>query len=335
VGHLLLTAGADLVIWLLVILFAMRALLRDRPRLWLAAGAAAGLGLYNRHLVILLLIGLGAGLLLVGPRRVLRSPWLWGGAALAVVVGSPNLIYQIANDFPQLDMAAALVENKGDEARVLFVPMQFIVLGPPLAPIWIAGLVTLLRDRRLRPVRAFAVAYPLICVLLLVIAGQFYYTMGLIVTLYAAGCVATERWLASGATAARRAVITAAIVLNVVASAVLSLPVLPVDVLARTPIPELNQAARDQIGWVAYVRQVADVYATLPADERARAVVITGNYGEAGALARYGPAQGIPANMVDRMSCGTSARHRSPLTWSSPSGWAAMASSAIGLAGAR
>jgi hypothetical protein len=293
VGHLLLTATTDLVVWLLVILFVIRALLRDRPRNWLAAGAVAGVGLYNRHLVILLLLGLAVGLLLVGPRRVLATRWPWAGAALAVVIGAPNLVYQIANDFPQLDMAAALAENKGDEARPLFVPMQLISLGLFLAPIWIAGFVTLLRDRRLRPVRALAVAYPVICLLLIVIAGQFYYTMGLVLALYAAGSVATVRWLAGRPW--RWALVGVALALNVALSAVIALPVLPVDVLARTPIPEINQATRDQIGWPAYVRQVGAVYQSLPADEQSRAVIITGNYGEAGALIRYGEPYGLPA----------------------------------------
>jgi hypothetical protein len=132
----------------------------------------------------------------------------------------------------------------------------------------------------------------LICVLLLVIAGQPYYTLGLLLALYAAGCVPTARWLAGRS--GRRALIVAALAVNIVMSAVIALPILPVSALARTPIPAMNQTARDQIGWPAYVRQVADAYRALPADERAVAVIITGNYGEAGALGRYGGRYGLP-----------------------------------------
>src|SRR5213595_2998997 len=89
-GHLLSTASVDLVVWLLVILFAVRALLRRAPRWWLAAGVAAGLGLSNKQLVVLLLIGLLAGLLIAGPRAELRSPWLWAGAGIALLLGAPN-----------------------------------------------------------------------------------------------------------------------------------------------------------------------------------------------------------------------------------------------------
>src|SRR3954463_8758776 len=96
-GHVLSTATVDLVVWLLVILFAIRALLRGQPRWWLAAGVSAGLGMYNKQLVVLLLIGILAGLLIAGPRTELRSPWLWSAAAIALVLAAPNLVYQIAH----------------------------------------------------------------------------------------------------------------------------------------------------------------------------------------------------------------------------------------------
>lgn len=292
-GHVTLTAGPDLIMWLLVILCLMRALLRDRPRYYLLAGLFAGLALYNKHLVILLLLTFAAGLLAVGPRRVLLSRWLWAGAAIAVVVGLPNLLYQIANHFPQISMADALARDKGDDARITLVPLQVAWLGPLFAPVWIAGMVTLLRRAELRPIRAFAVAYPLMIVLLFVVAGQPYYSFGLLAALFAIGAVATERWLAGRAV--RRGLIAAAVVVNCGFAVLTSLPVLPVDVVGGTFVPALNQAIRDEIGWPRYVRQVAAVYDALPEQDKARSVLITGNYGEAGALDRYGRALGLPA----------------------------------------
>jgi 4-amino-4-deoxy-L-arabinose transferase-like glycosyltransferase len=290
VGHVLQTASLDLVVWAAFVLFAVRAL-RGSPRWWLAAGAVVGLGLYNKLLVVLLLIGLGVGILAVGPRSVLRSGWLWAGVALALVLGAPNVVYQVVNDFPQSKMASALAENKGDEARATFVPFQFLLLGLALAPVWIAGLVAIWRDRA---VRAFAVAYPVICVLLLILAGQPYYTTGLLVAMYAAGCGPALAWVGRGS-AGRRWLLGAGLALNVVISAVVALPLLPVRAFGDTFIPEANQAARDTVGWPTYVRQVADVYGRLAPAERAATVILTGNYGEAGAIDRYGAAYGLPA----------------------------------------
>jgi hypothetical protein len=88
--------------------------------------------------------------------------------------------------------------------------------------------------------------------------------------------------------------VVAAVVLNAVVSAVVALPLLPVTVLGATPVPGLNQLAGDQVGWPTYVREVAAVYGALPAADRARAVVVASNYGEAGALTRYGPPLRLP-----------------------------------------
>jgi 4-amino-4-deoxy-L-arabinose transferase-like glycosyltransferase len=115
-GHLLLTATFDLLVWAAVILFMLKALVRESPRWWLAAGAATGIGLYNRHLVVLLLLSVGLGALLLGPRRLFATRWLWLGVAVALLVGAPNLIYQATHGWPQFAMAHALAVHKGHDA---------------------------------------------------------------------------------------------------------------------------------------------------------------------------------------------------------------------------
>ncbi|WP_018352614.1 ArnT family glycosyltransferase [Longispora albida] len=276
-GHLAVTSGPDLVVWLLVILFAQRALGRGEPRWWLAAGVAAGLGLYNKHLVVLLLLGLAAGLLAAGPRRVLASPWLWAGVAVAVVIGAPNLWYQVTNGFPQLEMAEAVRRTKGGESRATLLPIQLLVLGPLLVPVWIAGLV---RAARRAELRAFAVAYPVILVLVFVTAGQPYYPSGLLLALYAMGCVTAARWF--------RVYAWPAVALNVVTAIVIALPIVPAGLLGSTPIPEMHPGTRDQIGWEAYAAQAEAVRQGLSQEEQAMTIVLTSNYGEAGALRRFG-----------------------------------------------
>lgn len=162
-------------------------------------------------------------------------------------------------------------------------------LGPLFVPVWVAGVVTLLRDPALRPVRAFGLAYPLMLVLLFLIAGQPYYTVGLLAALFAIGTVPVERRVT------RRWILVAGAAVNAGFAILTSLPVLPVGVVGGTPIPAINQGISDQVGWRRYVRQVADVYEALPAQDKPGTVLLTGNYGEAGALDRYGPALGLPA----------------------------------------
>lgn len=290
-GHLLVTSTLDMVLSAAILLGVARALLRD-GRWWLAVGLLVGLALYNKHLVVLTLIAIGIGLVAVGPRRVLWSKWLLAGVAIAVVVGAPNIVYQVSHDWPQLEMARAIERNKGDESRLLFLPLQLALVGVFLAPVWFAGLIHLLRDPSLRPVRALAVAYPVLCVLVLATGGQPYYTAALVLALFAAGSIPTVRWF-SGRTW-RTVAFGLAFVASVGISTLVALPLLPVSLLARTSIADLNQATSDQIGWPTYVRQVADVHRGLSPADADRAVIITANYGEAGALDRFGGPYDLP-----------------------------------------
>lgn len=131
---------------------------------------------------------------------------------------------------------------------------------------------------------------------LLLLGGQFYYTTGFLLILFAAGAPVAERWVRSlpDATARRAGLLTRMLVVGVATSAVVALPVVPERLLTLTPMPLMNPAVGDQIGWPTYARQVADAHRTLPPADRSGAVVIADNYGEAGALARYGPELGLP-----------------------------------------
>ncbi|HXR42019.1 MAG TPA: glycosyltransferase family 39 protein, partial [Acidothermaceae bacterium] len=83
-GHALLTATIDLPVWPAILLFVIRAQLRDEPRWWLLAGLVVGLSMYNKLLVALLLVAVAVGFLLVGPRRGLMSRWLLAAGVLAL-----------------------------------------------------------------------------------------------------------------------------------------------------------------------------------------------------------------------------------------------------------
>ncbi|MBB5872273.1 4-amino-4-deoxy-L-arabinose transferase-like glycosyltransferase [Allocatelliglobosispora scoriae] len=280
IGHLLLTASFDVPLSLLALLFVTRALKRVDGRWWLAAGAVMGLALYNKQLIILLGLGVVAALLIVGPRDVFRDWRLWAGLGLAVVIGSPNLIYQLTHDFPQLTMAGALADNDGVENRLLFVPMQLVLIGVTLVPIWVVGARGFFREEAWRRVRALPIAYAVACVIVLATGGRPDYVAPLLILVLCAGFARlhTWRWPAI------------AVAVNVVGSALLVLPVFPVGMLGDSPVPVVNQLMVDQVGWEAYVAQVAAVHSALPAADRADAVVVTANYGESGAVDRYAPA---------------------------------------------
>ena len=288
-GHALLTSTIDLPVWPAVVLCIVRAIRRAQPRWWLAAGVIVGLSMYNKLLIAVVLLSLAAGLAAVGPRRLLVSRWVLAAVGVAVVVGAPNLLYQAAHGWPQFAMGHALAAENAGSVRIMMWPFLVLMLGPPLVGLWIGGARWLWRHRELR---FLAAGFPVLLVLVFLMGAQFYYPLGLQVVLFAAGCASAEPMLAR--VGWRRAAVVG-IALNAAVSVVLALPLVPVDVLGDTPIPSINQVARDTVGWPRYVGEVAAVYRDVPAAQRRHAIIYASNYGEAGAVDRYGPRYHLPA----------------------------------------
>jgi 4-amino-4-deoxy-L-arabinose transferase-like glycosyltransferase len=294
VGHLLSTATFDLLAWTAISWLVVRVLRGGDERLWLAIGLVAGLGLQNKTLVAFLAAGLVITVLLAGPRDILRSRWLWLGAVITIALWAPNLIWQASHDWPQLELSRAIAAGSSGTStdRVGFLVLQLLMLSPLLVPIWLVGLVRLLHNPALRRVRAFGWVYLLLLVVFFVTGGKPYYLGGLYPVLLAAGAEPTVAWLHRGHQRMRRVLLGTALAISAVVSSLLMLPLLPVSLAA--PVLEANYDAGETVGWPRFVEQVAAVYAGLPEDERARAVLLTQNYGEAGALDHYGPALGLP-----------------------------------------
>ncbi len=221
----------------------------------------------------------------------------------------PNLLWQADNGWPTLAMSAALREkHSGAGYTITFLVLQFVLPGPWAAPVWLGGLWALLRERRFRPYRTFAVAYLLLFVVIMVAMGDRpYYLAPLYVVLFgagsvvAAGVVAGSRRFFSERPPSRRLLWRSPAAAFVWVSAFalvllpVSLPLLPASWLATLPLQKVNYNMGEEIGWQDLARTVAGVYDGLPAKERAHTVILTGNYGEAGALQRYGEALGLPA----------------------------------------
>ncbi|WP_246258248.1 glycosyltransferase family 39 protein [Amycolatopsis anabasis] len=301
VSHMLSTVTVDVLMWTVTGLLALRLLRTGDGRWWVPIGAAVGVGLVNKWLVLLLVSALGVAVLLAGPRSVFRSGWLAAGAGIAVLLVSPTVVWQVAHDFPMLRVAAEISGDDGVENRLLFVPMQLVYASPVLVPVWIAGIVRLWRDPRLRWARALAVSYPVLCVELLVLGGKPYYSVPLLILLMAAGVEPALRWLSGGRRAIRRAVAGAAIAVAAAIGVVVGLPVLPPAAL-NGPVLAMNKEPGEQVGWPEFTAAVAGVWQRIPPERRGTAVILTRNYGQAGAIERYGPEHGLPQPYSGHMS---------------------------------
>jgi hypothetical protein len=99
------------------------------------------------------------------------------------------------------------------------------------------------------------------------------------------------------------------VVSGVLVAPITVVPVLPVETLARITgalggdagievetqeVAELPQNVADRFGWEDMTETVARVHGQLPPEERSEACVLTGNYGEAGAIDFFGAKHGLP-----------------------------------------
>ncbi|GAA3781542.1 ArnT family glycosyltransferase [Micromonospora maritima] len=293
-GHLLSTTSVDLLVWL-VAAFCVARMLRTGDTRWaLGAGLTLGVGMLNKPLPALLGVGLVAGVVIAGPRRLLRDRWVLAGAVIAVLLAVPYGAWQAAHGFPQLSVASAIAGGDSSySGRLDALVLHLLIISPFAVPVWVAGLVALLRRPAWSAYRAFGWAWLVVAAVVVLAGGKGYYDAPLLLVLTAAGVTPVLDWARRGAARARQAALVTAAALMAASSAVLLMPTLPPD---RLPdfVVAANPDVGETIGWPEFADSVAAVHRGLPPAERDRAVVLTANYGEAGALARYGPARGLP-----------------------------------------
>jgi 4-amino-4-deoxy-L-arabinose transferase-like glycosyltransferase len=289
------TTPFDLLAWTAALLCVTTALLRDRPRWWLGAGVAAGLGLEDNNLMVLLLIGLAAGIFLSKYRPVLRTCWPWLGAGIAAVIWAPNVIWLATHGWPQLAMASALHhENSSPSNYISGLPNQLFYLGLLAFPLAIAGFVRLWRSAELRFI---AVAATIVLVYVLAwVPGKPYYFDGLAAAVVAAGALAAERWIARARRPGlRRGLVIAAPLAGLAVALVALLPVLPVSSVHTLPAAAQQSAAvGNTVGWPQLTQAVAAQDAALVRAGERPTSIFTGYYAEAGALDVLGSGYHLP-----------------------------------------
>lgn len=295
--------------WMLGFLALARLLRTGEPRWWLLLGVAAGLGLLSKFSILFFGAAVLVGLLLTPHRRALTTRWPWVALAIALVLGAPTIIGQVALGLPVLDQMAVL--KRGQLSRVSFTEFlgDQLLWGPVGFALAAGGAVALLRSPRLATQRLAGVTAVAAFVLFALARGKSYYVGPIYPLLWAAGAVALE--------GVQRPRLRAGLIRVGAALAVLyGLVVLPLGLPIVSPEPLARHAARlgitaatrtnqgvvltlpqdfaDMLGWREKAEAVAEVYRALPPEDQAETVLAGNNYGQAGALDLYGRRLGLP-----------------------------------------
>ena len=293
--------------WLSCAYILLRILKGADERLWLAFGTVVGIGLQNKHTMLLFAFAVMIGITVSREYRPIQSKWFWAGGVLAFLIFLPNLIWEAQHHWPQIESVRNCQVLKNTHVGVpRFLGEQLIFFNPFASLVIVAGLAWLLLSSDGKRVRCLGWAYLVIMAIVILLRGKTYYPAPFYCILLAAGSVALEARLLRRK---YRLAYSALIVISGLIMLPFGVPILPLKTLLRyqnviqmqnvvTPerdsAGELHQLYADMLGWENMVATISEVYHRLPSSDRADCAILASNYGEAGAIDIFGAQYGLP-----------------------------------------
>jgi hypothetical protein len=274
------TVTFDQVTWMVALYWFLGVVIDRRPRYWIYLGITLGIGLEVKYTIVGLIAGIHIAVLLTPSLRMeLHTRYPWIAAAIALVIWTPNLAWQVVEGFPSLSY---IVNHGGSGSGPVVYLIQFGVYFFFLIPLWLAGMISLFRSR-LRPI-GIACAVPLI---LFLFAGKSYYAAGTIPIALAQGLMAISQIKRPRLRSGLEVAVVAATALEFATFFLLVVPVTPPDRIHALRLDTVNEVFADSVGWDVIANQVTTIYDDLPTSERSNTVIISAYYGVPGALEIY------------------------------------------------
>ncbi|MFD8495837.1 ArnT family glycosyltransferase [Amycolatopsis sp. NPDC059657] len=294
-GHYLATSTIDPFLWTVILWLIVRWIRTRDDNLLIWLGVATAVTLNVKFLIAGFWVVAGVAVLVFGPREIFARPKLWIGGAIAAVSILPTLLWQSANDWPQLGMSEAISKevNGGWGGRAGFVPGALTGAGLVIGAFLVLfGLATLLVTREQRPYRFLGWTVVGLTVVFIVANGRYYYISGMYPICWAAAAVHIGkhrpalwwRWIPTWPVFALSALYTLPYVV----------PLQPIHWIAEHKSNLRPAYSHEEIGWPQMADSVSQAYQSLPPDVRAHTSIVTTGYWQAGALNRYGPERGLP-----------------------------------------
>ena len=320
-GSLLGTNCLEPNLWMGCAYFVILAIKRSDPRYWLWFGVVAGIGLEEKYSIAIFGAGIVIGLLLTEQRRFFLNQWIWIGGAAAFLIFLPNVLWNLHNHWPFLELMHNI---RADRRDVVLGPLEFfvqqiLIVNPLVALIWLGGLFALLFSARLRPYRVLGWSYLVCYAAFFLLHGKNYYLAPVYPMLMAAGAVALEQWLDRPETGGPRLQwVKRVAVISLLASGIHLMPIVipvlsPEHFLAYTktlpfklPVNEYSHAHAalpqwysDQFGWKEIADEAVVAWNRIPPEERGSdpskaCGIFAQDYGQAGAIDFFDRRLGLP-----------------------------------------
>ena len=294
-------------IWTLMLYTILLLIKTDNKKYWILFGVLAGLGMMTKWSVLFLGVSIIVALILTKRRKDLKSPLIWISGILALCIFSPYLIWNYQHGFPTFEFMEGWSSGHPAGGLEKYF-LQLIIFTNLLGlPILLLSIYYFLFNKEGKKFRFIGIAFIVLLILVLYAKPKFYLMTAYFPVLYAGGSVflgiCTEKlrikWL----------VYFYAVILTITALLLVPLarPVIPAKTLIKYYSPlisgkemhyqgstQLPQWFSDRFGWSALTQRVAEIYNSLPENEKKYTIIYTGKYSLAGAISFFGKKYGLP-----------------------------------------
>jgi 4-amino-4-deoxy-L-arabinose transferase-like glycosyltransferase len=300
----------EIVICTIIVYLIVRLLEDENPKFWVVIGVWFGLGFEMKHTMVLYGIAIVVGMLLTPARRFLWNWWFGWGVLCCSLLLLPNLVWQCLHGFPSLEFYRNAMANKNIQRDAIGILLDQTLFTNPFAlPLWISGLAYLLIAKRAERFRSLAWTYGiLLLVMVLSRSSRPDRIAAFYPVLFAGGGVLIQNIRQRMIRRALTGVTIVMLLAGFLIAAPLFTPLLSPQATNRyiatlglslsiesgkvdDPLP---QWLGDRLGWRELASEVSRAYHTLSPEEQRNTVIISTNYGEAGALELYGKEFGLP-----------------------------------------
>ena len=306
---LLQPVSFDQFFWLLIFFLLFRLVRTQKPVYWIWIGIVAGIGILNKHTMLIFSAGVFLALLVTRDRRWLATMYPYLAALIALVIILPHILWQYQHDWPLVRHMKELQETQLVNVRMDLFMLEQFMMNFPAVLVWLVALVYLVFYRESEKYAIISYIFLFTLVILLVLRGKPYYTLGLYPVLFAFGGFALEKIFTRRLRFINHFIIGFMLVSGLLILP-LSLPILKPERYIRYmdaigmgksqrwedgQYYDLPQDYADMIGWRELTYIVAKAWNSLSPEQQAACTIFSNNYGEAGAVNFYGTKLGLPA----------------------------------------
>lgn len=290
----------DVFAWNWVYYTLIRYFQKNEPRWLYWSAVAAAFGFLSKYNIAFLLAGLLPSMILGGQSKIFTNRHLYIAAFLGLLLITPNLIWQYQHQFPTLKQLRELQATQLVHVeRTGFLKDQLLYFIGSLLLI-IPALYGLLFTTRFRAYRFIAFSYLITLVLFTYMQAKSYYAMGLYPVLMAVGAVNLESAFSKPSVRWCRHLAVVLVLLIALPFILVGFPIKsPAAIAANASVQQklgllrwedgkehrIPQDFADMIGWKELAAKTDSAF--MLAGARKNTLVLTDNYGEAGAVNYY------------------------------------------------